>query len=99
MVNVQIRDAAALRRVSPAMLRAYLEARGWVHEETWRDRILVWSNTNNGQPQQVLVPLREETDTYAVRISEAVALLADVEARSQIDVYHDLIGAGVDSNP
>lgn len=98
-MNVQIRDAEALRRVSPAMLRAYLKARGWVHEETWRDRILVWSNTHNGQGQQVLVPLREESDTYAVRISEAVALLADVEARSQLDVYHDLIGAGVDSNP
>ncbi len=98
-MHVQINDAEALRRISPAMLCAYLKTRGWVHEETWRDRILVWSNAHNGQRQQVLAPLREQSDAYAVRISEAVALLADVEERSQLDVYYDLIEAGTDVIP
>ncbi len=95
-MDVQIRDSAALRRVSPAMLRAYLEAHGWVHEQTWRNRILVWSNTHHAQAPEILMPLREQSDAYAVRISEVVALLADIEGRSQLDVYYDLIGAGAD---
>ena len=51
---------------------------------------------HHGQVREILMPLREQSDAYAVRISEAVALLAEVEERSQLDVYHDLLGAGAD---
>ena len=95
-MDVQIRDSEALRRVSPTILRAYLEAHGWVQEETWRNRILVWSITQDEQVKEILAPLREQSDAYAVRISEAIASLADIEERSQLDVYYDVIGAGAD---
>ncbi len=95
-MDVQIRDARALRRISPVMLRAYLEAHGWVQEKTWRNRILVWSRKRDDHVREILTPLREQSDTYAVRISEAVALLSEIEERSQLNVYHDLIGAGAD---
>ena len=95
-MDVQIRDSEALRRVSPTILRAYLEARGWVQEETWRNRILVWSITQNEQVKEILAPLRELTDAYAVRISETIALLAEIEGRSQLNVYYDVLGAGAD---
>ena len=95
-MDVQIRDSEALRRVSPTMLRAYLEAHGWVQEEAWRSRILVWSITQDGQVKEILAPLREQSDTYAVRISETIALLAEIEGRSQLNVYHDVLGAGAD---
>ena len=95
-MDVQIRDAEALRRISPVMLRAYLEARGWVHEQPWRDRILVWSSPRSEEVREILMPLREQSDTYGVRIAEAVEALSVMEARSQIEVYYDLIGAGAD---
>ena len=95
-MDVQIRDSEALRRVSPTILRAYLEARGWVQEETWRNRIMVWSITQNEQVKEILAPLREQTDAYAVRISEAIALLSEIEGRSQLNIYYDVIGAGAD---
>lgn len=96
-MKVKIRDALALRRVSPTILRAYLEAHGWVHVETWRNRILVWSTSSyDGQTHEILPPLREQSDTYAVRIFEAVDLLSELEDRSQLDIYYDLIGAGSD---
>ena len=95
-MDVQIRDAAALRRVSTTMLRGYLDAHEWVQKQMWRERILVWSGMHHGQVREILMPLREQSDAYAVRISEAVALLAEVEERSQLDVYHDLLGAGAD---
>ena len=44
-MDVQIRDAAALRRVSTTMLRGYLDAHEWVQKQMWRERILVWSGT------------------------------------------------------
>ena len=96
-MDVQIKDSDALRRVTPAMLCAYLKAHEWVHEQTWRNRIMVWSRERDESLQEVLVPLRERSDTYAVRISETVALLAKMDGRSQLDVYHDLIGAGKDA--
>ena len=95
-MDVQIKDSEALRRVSPTILRAYLEAHGWVQEGKWRNRILVWSITQNEQVREILAPLREQSDAYAIRISEAMASLADIEERSQLDVYYDVIGAGAD---
>lgn len=96
-MDVQIADADALRRISPAMLRAYLEARGWVHEQTWRNRIMVWSYAQGDEIREILVPLREQSDAYPVRISESVGLLAELEDRSQLSVYYDLVGAGADT--
>lgn len=95
-MEVQIRDAAALRRVSLSQLRAYLEATDWVRTENWRDRISVWVKEHNGQTSQLLAPLREHSDAYALRIAEAVTLLAEVEGRSQLDVYYGLLAAGAD---
>lgn len=74
------------------MLCAYLKAHKWVHEQTWRNRIMVWSRKQDELTQEVLVPLRQHSDTYAVRVSEAVATLSKLDGRSQLDVYYDLIG-------
>ena len=95
-INVQIRDAAALERVYPTALRAYLADRGWVHQSTWRNRIMVWSKEQGGQTHEALVPLHELTGVYAVRISELIELLSGIEERSQLDVYYDLLGARAD---
>ena len=96
-MDLQIKDSDALRRVTPAMLCAYLKDHEWVHEQTWRNRIMVWSGERDELLQEVLVPLREHSDTYAVRVPEAVALLAKMDRRSQVDLYHDLINAGKDA--
>lgn len=96
-MNVQIRDAVALRRVTPPMLRAYLESRGWSRREIWRGRIAVWSAERDGRSQEILAPLRESSDAYAVRMSEVVAALSEAEERSQPDVYYDLLAAGADA--
>ena len=95
-MDARIRDSEALRRVSPTMLRAYLEARGWAREQTWRNRILVWASAGNERVGEILMPLREQSATYWMRIAEAVELLAEMEERSQLDVYHDLLATGSD---
>lgn len=95
-MDVQIRDVAALRRITPTMLRSYLQAQEWVQEETWRGRIVVWSKTHGDEVHEILTPLREQSDAYAVRISESVAVISEIEERSQLDVYYDLLAVGAD---
>jgi hypothetical protein len=95
-MKVQITEAAVLRRVSPTVLTAYLDTHGWTRQETWQNRIVVWSSEQDGRAWEVLAPLREQSDAYAVRISEILAVLAELEDRSQLDVYYDLIGSGAD---
>lgn len=81
--------AADLRRVTPPLLAAYLEAKGWRATENWRGRIMVWSK--DGVDEDVLVPLRPRSDIYAERIAETLELLARLEERSRQDVYRDLL--------
>ena len=96
-MDVKITDSVALRRISPAMMRAYLQTQGWIQEEIWRGRIVVWSKVQGDEEvREILVPLREQSDVYAMRMSEAVETISEIEERSQFDVYHDLIGAGAD---
>ena len=95
-MNVHIRDSAALSRITPPLLRRYLEVHGWTRGETWRGRTTVWSTVYNEQRRQILAPLMELSDTYPVRISEAVSTLAEVQGRSQLDVYYEVIAGGAD---
>ena len=94
MIRVKITDREALGRISPEMLRSYLETRGWDQGETWRGVITIWTKTEGGQTGKILMPLSQRSDAYEVRISEAVELLAGMEDRSQLDVYHELLAAG-----
>ena len=95
-MNVHIRDSAALSRITPPLLSRYLEIHGWAREETWRGRITVWSTEHNERRHQILMPLMELSDTYAVRISEAVSTLAEIEDRSQLEVYYEVTAGGAD---
>ena len=95
-MEVLITDTRALRRIIPAFLSTYLSIQGWVRQETWKDRIVIWSIESEGRTAELLVPLREQSDAYAVRMSEAVAALSQLEERSQLEVYYDLLGAGSD---
>lgn len=95
-MNVHIRDFTALSRITPPLLRRYLEIHGWMREETWRGRITVWSTMHSEQRHQILMPLMELSDTYPVRMSEAVSTLAEVEDRSELDVYNEVILGGAD---
>ena len=95
-MDVLITDSTALRRVTPVLLSAYLGMQGWTRQGTWKDRIVVWSKETDDSVAELLVSLREQSDAYAVRTAEAIAVLAQTEERSQLDVYYDLLGAGAD---
>lgn len=95
-MNLEINDREAFQKVSVAGLNAYLESQGWIREETWQDRIVIWSRERAERRNELLTPLREHSSTYSIRIGEVVSELAEVEERPQFDIYQDLIAARAD---
>ena len=95
-MRVHIRDFEAFSLITPTLLRRYLENHGWTREETWRGRTTVWSIVENEQRSQILAPLIELSDTYSLRMSESVATLAEIEGRSQLSIYYEVLAGGAD---
>ena len=96
-MKARITDAVSLSRITPIVLNKYLEVMGWSQQETWRDRIVVWSKTDESRTEEALVPLREESVAYATRIAETLSALERVEERSQLDIYYEVLGVGADT--
>ena len=94
---VQIRDRGALSSLSIVSLRAYLNARGWRDEGTWGERpVTIFAKDHSDRTWEILVPHRDTIGGYAENMAESVSVLAAVEDRSQIDVFHDLAATGAD---
>ena len=94
---VQIRDREALKSISIVSLRAYLSSRGWTDAGGWGERpITVFAKEHEGRTWEILVPHRDTIGGYTENMAESVAVLAQVEQRSQLDVYSDLSASGAD---
>ena len=94
---VQIQDRAALSALSLAGVRAYLLSRGWVDAGTWGKRpATIYIQENGGRDWEILLPTRDTVADYAESVAESIEILANVEERSQLDVFFDLKGAGAD---
>lgn len=94
---VQIRDSAALSSISIVSLRAYLNSREWTDAGVWGERpITIFAREHNGRTWEILVPHRDTIAGYAENMAETVAVLAEVEGRSQLDVFYDLSATSCD---
>ncbi len=91
-MKVQIRDKAALDALTVANLRAYLEAHGWGDERPWGTWATILSKEGGGKMWEVSVPNEAGGLLYAESVAEIIATLAEVEDRSQLDVFNDLAG-------
>ena len=96
-MKVQIRDRDALTSLPVMNLRAYLNSHEWTDIGNWGKRpITVFAKEDDGRTWEILVPHTDTIGGYAENMAESVAILATVEDRSQLDVFHDLMGAGAD---
>lgn len=94
---VQILDSAALSSISIVSLRAYLNSREWTDAGVWGERpITIFANEHNGRTWEILVPHKDTIAGYAENMAETVAVLAEVEGRSQLDVFYDLSATSCD---
>ena len=95
-MRVDIRDRKALSSLSLLSLRTYLKSRHWVDEGDWGNRASLFSKEHEGRRWEILCPFRDTSADFAEAMAEAIAVLATVENRSQLDVFHDLEGTGAD---
>ena len=94
---VQIQDRTALSSLSIVSLKAYLKSRGWNDAGPWGSRpATIYNKEHAGRVWEVLLPVRDTVADYAENMAESVAVLARVEERSQMDVFHDIAAAGAD---
>ena len=94
---VQIRDRKALSSLSIMSLRSYLTSRRWTNEGPWGERpATIYAKEQDGRLWEIIVPHRDTVAGFAEGMADAVAVLAEVEERSQLDVFYDLKGAGAD---
>ena len=89
-MNVDIRDVKAVSSLRPLEVAAYLRSKGWLQQAT-RTSASVWYKGTDGDDFEAVIPLDQAMRDYALRMGELLQTLAKVEARSQTDVFSDLL--------
>lgn len=96
-MRIELTDEAALSSLPWGDLKSYLDAQGWALVDRIGDKALVYRpGDGSGESVEILVPARDDLGDYALRIAEAVRILADVEQRSALAVYGDITVSGLD---
>lgn len=89
-MNIEIRDAAALRTLRPLEVAAYLRSKGWKSTEQTANAS-TWLRTLGTEVFEATIPLYESLRDYALRMGEVLQTIAVAENRSQGLVYSDLL--------
>ena len=94
----QIQDRTELSSLSIVSLKAYLLSRGWKDEGPWGKRpATIFTKERAGRTWEILLPVRDTIADFPESMAESIMVLADVEKRSQLDVFYDLKGACADT--
>ena len=92
-MQVRIRDADAVRAVTPAALSAYARAAGWRAQEQYRVHSDVY--VGEGRPE-LIIPRTARLGDYASVVAALIQTFAHVEERDELTVYRDLMTADRD---
>lgn len=92
-MRVTIRDADALKAVSPGALSAYARAAGWSKSETYGDFSDVY--VARGRPE-IILPRTERLGDYADVVSRLIEIFAKVAETDELSLYRDLVTADRD---
>lgn len=87
-----ITDEDALNRISPDQLRGYLTAAGWqkIQDPDYISKSTVWDKKTEKKHGVVSVSQDPNESGYAKRVGKTLRKLAEMEERSQIDIYLDI---------
>jgi hypothetical protein len=90
-MKVTIRDSQILKTIEPGKLAEHLQATGWHQDRSLNENSVIWVKDYEGEPAEVLLPLRPDLIDYAARIGDALKTLEVVEQRSQLEILSDLV--------
>lgn len=93
---MSIHERGAILRLEPALIEAYLRSREWGSVAQVEDTGSIWTTRAGNQTFEVFVPSSHEVRDFPLRVSEALRSLAEVEHRSEFDLYQDILLAGND---
>lgn len=94
-MKVDIRDISVLRALRPLEVAGYLRSTGWSLTEQIPERATVWQHPG-AEEFEVFLPLDRRLTDFAARMAEVLRAVAYAEARSQLEVLHDLTQSGHD---
>ena len=89
-MKAQIRDRDALSSLTTSRLRSYLQSHGWSDAGLWGERATIHVKEHGGRDWEILIPLRDTVADYAEVMAGAVAVLAVVEERSELEVFDNI---------
>jgi len=92
-MKAQIRDADALRAISPAALSAFARMEGWSKVEAYGPHADVYAA--DGLPEIVL-PRTDRLVDYASTVSRLIDVFSTITDRDELATYRDLVGADRD---
>ena len=92
-MKVDIRDADALRAVTPEALTAYAQAAGWSARERYGEHSDVY--VAEGLPD-IIIPRTERLGDYASVVAGMIDVFAQVADQDELTVYRSLVTADRD---
>jgi len=98
-MRATIRDQETLKTIRPLELVSYLRAQGWRQLSEIDEKSALWGGPcrdHGHEDEEVVVPLRQETGDFALRLSEVLRTLEQVEHRSQLEILRDLLTSSSD---
>ena len=89
-----VTDREIIESLSSLELKAYLLAQGWQSVDKIKDKALIL--TKAGFSQELILPIRRDLGDFALRLSELIHSLSDIENRSELSIIEDINKSGVD---
>lgn len=87
-----ISDVNILNQLRPLQLETYLKAKDWQEHSRIPEKVSIWiRDTYPEDKLKIKLPIDNNFDDYALRISEIMKILERAENRSQIDILGELI--------
>jgi len=80
-----------MTRLSPLVVADYLQSCGWRHDQDVESKGAIWLyHDDEGDEYEIMLPTNREMGDFAIRMSEAIYTLGEVEERNVRDVYSTL---------
>ena len=96
-MRARVDDERLLRSISSVALSAYLKQRGWTLKGRIPGRSTVYSREAGGKRWGIQVPERDTFPDHAESIARSIETIAEVEQRTELEIYRALAGTGADT--
>jgi hypothetical protein len=95
-MKATLQDIDALMAISPLDVASYLRAHTWEKVHEIGTKALVWHLKQGRKIWELVLPLDKTLEDFALRLSDVIRILENVEGRSQLDIVSALSQSNAD---